>query len=127
MRDLGQGTETSASTRNRSAHIALILSGILVASALPGFSGRAGAFGYQPRQGRPTAPGFQQGFPQNPWSFVTTRQGAATANAAARLAQSGVTCEPGVPEDRIEACVGKNAGDACTFELGVPPSAAPAG
>jgi hypothetical protein len=105
MRDLGQGTETSASTRNRSAHIALILSGILVASALPGFSGRAGAFGYQPRQGRPTAP----------------------ANAAARLAQSGVTCEPGVPEDRIEACVGKNAGDACTFELGVPPSATPAG
>ena len=77
---------------------------------LPALARHATAFGWQPHQGKP---GFHPGTQPNPWYPVNPTLSAATG-AAARLAQSGVTCEPGVPEGAIEACVGKNAGDACT-------------
>ena len=38
---------------------------------------------------------------------------AATADAVAQLAQSGVSCEPDAPPDAIAACSGKTAGDTC--------------
>ena len=41
---------------------------------------------------------------------------AAFKGAAARLSQSGVACEGEAPPDAVEACSGKNAGDACTVE-----------
>jgi hypothetical protein len=38
----------------------------------------------------------------------------AAANASARIAESGVQCEQEEPSAAVQACVGKNAGDACT-------------
>ena len=81
---------------------------------IPAFSGRAGASGFHPRPGWFPVQGSQKTGPQNPFAPASLRQSAAVASAAQRLAQSGVACEPGVPEDGIQACVGKNAGDACT-------------
>ena len=43
-------------------------------------------------------------------------QTAAFNAAAARMSQSGVTCEDGAGEDAIQACAGKVAGDPCTVE-----------
>ena len=112
----GSGMDSTGARAGRSRWLVLLSVALVVAFLSVAFPTRSDAAASAPslRQEKAASTSANKKRVQKGSRAAGIRLNRAAAIASARMAESGVQCEQDEPSAAVQACVGKNAGDACT-------------